>query len=82
MNRFGRLSASAWSLLVVGMLAFALTGCEGDDGNAGATGPAGSSGADGSDGLACWDLNGNGVGDPEEDTNGDGVFDSLDCQGG
>jgi len=35
----------------------------------------------GADGLNCWDLNGNGVGDPEEDINGDGVFDAADCQG-
>ena len=32
-------------------------------------------------GLACWDLNGNGIGDPNEDANNDGVFDALDCQG-
>lgn len=38
-------------------------------------------GQDGADGLACWDLNGNGVPNPEEDTNGDGSFDALDCQG-
>ena len=81
MNRFGRLSASAWSFLVVTAFAFALSGCEGDDGAAGAAGQAGQPGADGSDGLACWDLNGNGVGDPDEDTNGDGTFDALDCAG-
>ena len=38
-------------------------------------------GADGADGLNCWDANGNGVGDAEEDLNGDGEFDALDCQG-
>jgi hypothetical protein len=32
-------------------------------------------------GLACWDLNGNGKGEPEEDKNQDGNFDALDCQG-
>lgn len=32
-------------------------------------------------GLACWDLNGNGIGDPDEDTNNDGVWDAFDCQG-
>jgi len=31
--------------------------------------------------LACWDLNGDGVQDPSEDTNGDTLFDALDCQG-
>ncbi len=35
----------------------------------------------GADGLNCWDLNGNGEGDPVEDTNGDGEFDARDCQG-
>jgi len=28
---------------------------------------------------ACWDLNDNGVGDPEEDANGDGVINDRDC---
>jgi hypothetical protein len=32
-------------------------------------------------GLACWDLNQNGVADPEEDVNGDGVWDVQDCRG-
>lgn len=35
----------------------------------------------GADGINCWDLNGNDVDDPEEDVNGDGSFDALDCQG-
>ncbi len=78
MNRFGRLSASAWSLLVVTAFAFALSGCEGDDG---VDGSAGGAGPPGSDGIACWDLNANGVGDPEEDINNDGVFDAADCAG-
>jgi hypothetical protein len=30
---------------------------------------------------ACWDLNGNGTADPEEDANGDGVASGLDCMG-
>ena len=81
MNRFGRLSASAWSFLAVTVLAFALSGCEGDDGVDGSAGAAGPPGADGSDGVACWDLNANGVGDPEEDVNSDGVFDAADCAG-
>ena len=30
--------------------------------------------------MACWDLNGNGIGDPLlEDVNGDQVFDTSDC---
>ena len=35
---------------------------------------------DGQDGVSCWDLNGNGAADPEEDTNGDGEYNGLDCQ--
>ena len=31
--------------------------------------------------IACWDLNGDGIQDPNEDINGDGSFDALDCQG-
>ena len=32
--------------------------------------------------ILCWDTNGNGVGDPAEDTNSDGVFNVFDCAGG
>jgi octaheme c-type cytochrome (tetrathionate reductase family) len=70
-SRFG-LPAPWAAILLAGLLA--LGGCEGDDGD---PGPAG---ADGSDGISCWDLNENGVADPEEDTNGDGVVDVFDCQ--
>jgi hypothetical protein len=62
-------------------------GAEGPQGPAGAQGPAGDQGATGADGeqgapgTACWDLNGNGVADPEEDINGDGVASVLDCKG-
>ena len=57
-----------------------LSGCDGDDGAAGATGAAGVNGSDGSAGISCWDLNQNGIGDlPDEDINGDGVVDVLDC---
>ncbi len=38
-------------------------------------------GTGGQDGLNCWDLNGNGTGDPGEDLNNDGKFDAEDCQG-
>lgn len=31
--------------------------------------------------IACWDLNGNSLADDNEDTNGDGVVDVLDCRG-
>jgi octaheme c-type cytochrome (tetrathionate reductase family) len=58
-------------------LLLALGGCSGDDGK---DGTAGTAGSPGSDGISCWDLNENGIADPEEDTNGDGVVDVLDCQ--
>ena len=32
-------------------------------------------------GINCWDLNGDGINDMSEDTNGDGFFDAADCQG-
>ena len=38
-------------------------------------------GPQGDPGLACWDLNGNGVADPEEDVNADALVDVLDCKG-
>jgi predicted regulator of Ras-like GTPase activity (Roadblock/LC7/MglB family) len=56
-------------------------GPQGEVGPAGPEGPQGAQGEPGPAGLACWDLNGNGVGDPEEDVNGDTVVDVLDCQG-
>ena len=65
------------------LLAFAfglgLAGCEGSDGAPGANGANGADGTDGADGQACWDLNNNGIGDPDEDINGDGVVDVYDC---
>ncbi|MBO0342224.1 MAG: hypothetical protein ACTHOM_04415 [Allomuricauda sp.] len=57
------------------------TGPQGKQGIAGADGANGGDGADGTDGISCWDLNGNGVGDADEDINDDGNFDALDCQG-
>ncbi len=44
-------------------------------GGVGPVGPAGRNGLD------CFDLNGNGVGDPSEDVNGDGDYNQADCQG-
>jgi len=64
-------------LLLMAVGAFLIAGCEGSDGAAGVTGTAG---AIGSDGFSCWDLNQNGVADPEEDLNGDGNIDTLDCR--
>lgn len=74
--RHGNFRLAAILALVV---AFGAAGCGGDDGDDGAPGPQGPAGADGSDGVACWDLNANGVGDPDEDLNGDGMVDVLDC---
>jgi hypothetical protein len=44
-------------------------------------GPQGDPGPAGADGISCWDLDGDGVNDPEEDINGDSKWDALDCQG-
>lgn len=38
-------------------------------------------GEDGQNGLACYDLNANGECDEEEDVNGDGFCDAVDCRG-
>ena len=54
------------------VLALVLAGCSGDDGDDG------NDGSPGADGINFWDLNENGVADPEEDLNGDGVVDDLD----
>jgi hypothetical protein len=67
-------------------------GKDGTDGKDGATGPQGLPGEQGPEGepgpqgnegpmgISCWDTNGNGIGDPEEDFNLDGNFNALDCQ--
>lgn len=59
-----------------------LTGCplEGDDGKSGAIGMDGIDGMDGMDGINCWDTNSNRIDDPEEDINGDDVWDAEDCK--
>jgi hypothetical protein len=56
-------------------------GPAGDAGPTGATGLDGEPGAAGAAGVACWDLNGNGIADPEEDVNGDGFLTAADCTG-
>ena len=84
-----RLVRGLFALMVVLLLATCegstgLEGPRGDAGSTGTTGPQGgmgSSGATGPAGLSCWDLNGDGVKDPGEDTNGDGAWDAQDCQG-
>ncbi len=83
MMSFNQIMRWSWAFLVAVTLSLGLAGCEGDDGApgaAGAAGAAGADGADGDDGVACWDLNGNGVGDLDtEDLNNDGVVDVADC---
>ena len=54
-----------------------LNGAQGPQGPQGAQGPPGPPGS----GADCWDTNGNGIPDSNEDTNGDGVFDENDCIG-
>jgi len=54
----------------------------GPAGVAGSPGAPGLDGTDGANGIACWDLNGNGAGDPAtEDMNGDGTVGIDDCTG-
>ena len=62
-------------------------GEQGPNGSDGATGPQGTQGADGpkgvagADGLHCWDLNGDGIQDDDEDVNADDTWDADDCKG-
>lgn len=56
-------------------------GDTGSRGPRGAEGPAGPTGPGGPPGINCWDKNGNGVNDPDEDVNGDGKYDAADCAG-
>jgi len=73
--RYGNIRLAA--LLSTVVLSLGLAGCGGSDGNDGAAGAAGPAG---DSCLACWDLNENGIADlPDEDLNGDGVVDVLDC---
>ena len=72
-NRF-----PVFQLICLCTIGLALAGCEGDDGVSGSDGANGSAGADG---VNCWDLNGNGLRDLDEDLNGDGVIDVVDCNG-
>ncbi|WP_421807957.1 hypothetical protein [Flagellimonas sp.] len=41
----------------------------------------GEDGASGLSGISCWDINGDGINDADEDINQDGQFNALDCQG-
>jgi len=55
------------------------TGPAGTTGSAGPQGPQGPSGPGG--GLNCWDTDGDGIQDANEDVNNDGFFNALDCRG-
>ena len=60
------------------------TGLQGLQGNSGPQGPQGDPGQQGpagANGINCWDLNGNGIGDPLEDINADLIVDVNDCTG-
>ncbi|MEN8135753.1 MAG: hypothetical protein ABFS18_09510 [Thermodesulfobacteriota bacterium] len=56
-------------------------GATGPQGVAGTDGQNGTNGIDGLNGLSCWDLNGDDIADANEDVNGDGYWDTLDCRG-
>jgi OmcA/MtrC family decaheme c-type cytochrome len=56
MNWVDKLSARTWSILVIGMLAFAFSGCEGDTGPAGPTGATGPEGPEGPAGPVPDDV--------------------------
>lgn len=83
------LGAAGLALALIGMVMFpGPAGPKGDQGTLGIQGDQGLQGNQGLPGnagltgLACWDLNGNRVGDlATEDINGDLVVDVLDCAG-
>ena len=77
MHTSSKMSPPLLALVTSFFLAFAVSGCE--DGNDGRDGVDGTAGPAGTDGFSCWDLNENGVADPEEDLNGDGAVDVFDC---
>ncbi|MFT0713832.1 hypothetical protein [Flagellimonas lutimaris] len=80
---------TAMAIMCMGAMLVSCSGEDGEKGLQGDQGPKGDSitgekgdqGDPGTDGISCWDLNGNGIGDAEEDVNQDGNYDSLDCQG-
>lgn len=78
------LRAMGWGGFLVAMSMVACgnetgtTGAPGADGAVGAQGPEGPAGPEG---QACWDLDGDGIGSTDEDTNGDGLVDVQDCHG-
>ena len=71
------MESTKFALTIV--LATLLSGCplEGDDGLRGQQGPTGDRGEPG---INCWDINENGIDDPSEDINRDGVWGVGDCR--
>lgn len=59
-------------IAIVLLCTLTLAGCplDADDGQ---------TGAQGEQGLSCWDLNNDGINDPDEDINADGNFTTADC---
>lgn len=51
----------------------------GDKGDKGDKGDPGEPGDDGEDGLHCWDIDGDGIADPNEDLNQDTRYTAADC---
>lgn len=56
-------------------------GDQGFRGEQGVQGEPGKDGQNGEDGINCWDLNGNRINEQQEDINGDGEINTLDCKG-
>ncbi|MES2622472.1 MAG: hypothetical protein V4615_16595, partial [Bacteroidota bacterium] len=71
---------SNWNIGIAGDVG--ATGPQGGTGLAGAAGPMGPQGNTGANGKSCWDSNNNNINDPFEDVNGDGFFNTADCNGG
>ncbi len=57
------------------------TGANGQPGATGSQGAPGAAGSAGAAGISCWDTNGDGTGNADEDVNEDGNFNALDCVG-
>jgi hypothetical protein len=75
--------ATSWQSLCTGGsgTGSGATGATGPTGPQGIVGVTGPTGATGLNGTPCWDMNGNGINDPSEDINSDGVWDANDCAG-
>lgn len=68
-------------LLLAGCAQSGTAGAAGVDGASGTNGTDGTDGVDGAAGLACWDANGDGAQQADEDINADGQWTAADCQG-